>query len=98
MDNTFKYLKGCTVLNANNKETTNTKEDVVNHPGHYISTGGLETIDVIAAWTEGLDGIVAVDTANVIKYISRWSKKNGVEDLKKAQWYLNHLIDLCENA
>lgn len=71
-------------------------DDNVNHPSHYISKGGIETIDVIDAWTEGLDGIVAVDTANVIKYVSRWRKKNGIEDLKKARWYLNHLISEME--
>ena len=72
------------------------KYDNVNHPQHYISKNGIETIDVIDAWTEGLEGIVAVDTANVIKYISRWHKKNGIEDLEKAQWYLNHLINHCK--
>ena len=71
-------------------------DDNVNHPQHYISKGGIETINVIDAWTEGLEGIVAVDTANVIKYISRWNKKNGIEDLKKARWYLNHLISEME--
>ena len=34
---------------------------------------------------------------NVVKYISRWRKKNGIEDLKKAQWYLNYLIRSQEN-
>jgi len=67
--------------------------DNVNHPAHY-QANGIETIDVIEAWTKDLDGIVAVCTANVIKYISRWHKKNGVEDLKKAQWYLNKLIEV----
>lgn len=76
--------------------TVSLDEDVVNHPQHYISKGGIETIDVIDAWTEGLDGIVAVDTANVIKYISHWNKKNSIEDLKKARWYLNHLISEME--
>lgn len=70
-------------------------EDLVNHPDHYIQDG-IETIDVIKAWTKGLDGIIATDTGNVIKYISRWNKKNGVEDLRKAQWYLNHLIKEME--
>lgn len=67
--------------------------DNVNHPGHYISETGLETIDVIEAFTFDLKGLEAVCTANVIKYICRWKHKNGVEDLKKAQWYLNKLID-----
>jgi hypothetical protein len=30
---------------------------------------------------------------NIVKYITRWKKKNGIEDLKKAQEYLNRLID-----
>ena len=72
---------------------TDMKNDNVNHPQHYISANGLETIDVIEAWTDGLEGIEAVCTANVIKYISRWKKKNGVEDLEKARWYLDKLIN-----
>lgn len=76
------------------KETK--KKDMVNHPDHYIH-GGIETIDVIKAFTEDLTGIEAVDTANIIKYISRWKSKNGLEDLQKAQWYLNHLINLVES-
>ncbi len=71
--------------------------DPVNHPKHYVSNRGLETINVIEEFTEDLTGIYAVDTANVIKYMCRWSKKNGIEDLKKARWYLNHLIDNLEN-
>lgn len=70
--------------------------DMVNHPDHYISETGLETIDVIEAFTFDLKGIEATDTGNIIKYISRWKKKNGLQDLKKAQWYLNHLIDHVE--
>ena len=66
--------------------------DNVNHPNHYKSNSGLETIDVIRAFTEGLNGMEAVDTANVLKYICRWKKKNGLEDLEKAAWYLNDLI------
>lgn len=71
-------------------------KDMVNHPDHYKTDKGLETIDVIEAFTYGLDGIEAVDTSQVIKYICRWKKKNGLEDLKKAQWYLNHLINKVE--
>jgi tRNA (Thr-GGU) A37 N-methylase len=71
--------------------------DMVNHPDHYKTNSGLETIDVIEAFTDGLNGIEAVDTANIIKYICRWKKKNGLEDLKKAKWYLEHLISKKEN-
>ena len=73
-----------------------TKPDNVNHPDHYKTKNGLETIQVIEAFTDGLMGIEATDTGNVIKYICRWKKKNGLEDLKKAQWYLNHLINHVE--
>lgn len=65
----------------------------VSHPAHYMSETGLEVIDVIEAFTFDLKGIEAVDTANVIKYICRWSLKNGLQDLEKAQWYLTHLIE-----
>ena len=70
--------------------------DNVNHPAHY-NANGIEAIDVIEAFTADLNGIDAVDTANVIKYILRWPRKNGLEDLKKARWYLNHLIERKEN-
>lgn len=66
--------------------------DMVNHPQHYTSEAGMEVIDVIEAFTSDLNGIESFDTGNVIKYICRWKHKNGLEDLKKAQWYLNHLI------
>ena len=68
-------------------------DDMVNHPPHYCSEIGLETIDVIEAFTSDLQGIEAVCTANVIKYICRWKHKNGVQDLEKARWYLNRLIN-----
>ena len=70
--------------------------DNVNHPNHYKTKNGLETIQVIEAFTDGLMGVEATDTGNIIKYVCRWKKKNGLEDLKKAQWYLNHLINHVE--
>ena len=69
---------------------------MVSHPSHYQSETGLEVIDVIEAFTFELTGIEAVDTGNVLKYICRWKKKNGVQDLKKARWYLEHLIEHVE--
>ena len=68
--------------------------DNVNHPAHYQSRQGIEVIDVIGAFTEDLRGMEAVCTANALKYTCRWKHKNGVEDLKKAIWYLNKLIDI----
>lgn len=78
------------------EETKGNKPDMVNHPQHYISETGLEVIDVIEAFTFDLKGIEATDTGNIIKYICRWKQKNGLEDLKKAQWYINHLIKHVE--
>lgn len=74
------------------------KDKMVSHPKHYQSKNGLEVIDVIDAFTSELKGVEAFDTANVIKYICRWNSKNGKQDLEKAMWYLQHLIDhITEN-
>lgn len=78
------------------REMQVSEDPMVSHPAHYKSENGLETIDVIEAFTDGLKGIEAVDTANIIKYICRWKKKNGIQDLKKAEWYLIHLINHVE--
>lgn len=67
--------------------------DIVNHPPHYKAANGVETIDVI----EGFTDPISWNMGNVIKYICRWQNKNGLEDLKKAQFYLNRLIDIVEN-
>lgn len=68
-------------------------DQMVSHPSHYMSDSGLETIDVIEAFTKDLTGIEAYDTGNVIKYICRWKNKGGVQDLEKAMWYIQHLIE-----
>lgn len=70
------------------------KQDNVNSPSHY-KTGGIETIDYIKAKL-GVDGTINYCMGNVMKYTSRWQDKNGLEDLKKAQWYLNYAITLME--
>ena len=70
----------------------------VSHPTHYQSRCGLETIQVIEAFTEDLSGIEAVDTANILKYACRWKQKGGVQDLKKIMWYAQHLIDYLEKG
>ena len=69
------------------------KDVMVSHPAHYQSETGLEVIDVIEAFTFDLKGIEATDTGNVLKYMCRWKNKNGIQDLEKARWYLDHLID-----
>lgn len=65
--------------------------DNINHPKHYTShPSGVEVIQI----TEHLNFCLG----NVIKYILRHTHKNGLEDLKKAQWYLNREIKRLENA
>lgn len=64
----------------------------VNHPEHYRH-GDVETIDVIKAFTQNCTGPESFYIGNIIKYVSRFKKKNGVEDLRKAEWYLTHLIE-----
>lgn len=74
------------------------KEETVNHPSHYQSETGIEVIDVIEAFTFDLEGVSAFDTGNILKYMCRWRKKNGLQDLKKAEWYLQHLIAHIEKT
>ena len=71
-------------------------DKMVSHPAHYISANGLETIEVIEAFTAGLCGIEATCTANILKYACRWKEKNGIQDLKKIMWYTQYLIDHLE--
>jgi hypothetical protein len=71
-------------------------EEKVNHPLHYTQ-GSVECIDALEAATVNLTGIDAVCTANAIKYMWRWKQKGGLEDLKKAKWYIERLITRWEN-
>ena len=64
--------------------------DVVNSPSHY-NQAGIECIEAIAAATD--NGFEYYLQGNIIKYIWRYRYKNGIEDLKKAQWYINKLIE-----
>lgn len=69
------------------------QEDAVNHPEHY-NYGKTETIDYIMQVATLYPGHQAVLVGNVIKYISRAPLKGDKEkDLKKAQWYLNKLLE-----
>jgi hypothetical protein len=70
---------------------TNFHHSEVDHPSHY-NQGGIEAIDGIASACHGLHGIEAFCTGNAIKYLWRWKQKGGVQDLEKAQWYINRLI------
>jgi hypothetical protein len=65
--------------------------DPVNHPAHY-NAGSMEVIDAI----EGLE--LGFHAGNVVKYVARYKHKAGVQDLKKARWYLDRLIENEEKA
>ena len=66
------------------------KKDMVNSPPHY-NKSGIECINAIQAATG--DGYEYYLQGNILKYLWRYRYKNGVEDLKKAQWYLNELVE-----
>ena len=71
--------------------------DPVNHPAHY-TFGGIETIEYMKAKStpEEFKGHLRLTT---IKYLSRTGyKDDALQDLKKAQWYLNRLIKECDDA
>ena len=70
-----------------------TKPDNVNHPQHYELPNGLECFDVIVA-TQGVEAAKSFAISNAIKYLFRHKRKNGLEDIKKAVWYLNKYIEL----
>lgn len=61
----------------------------INHPQHY--TQGIECWDYIVS--HGMNYL----EGNIVKYVTRYKLKNGLEDLKKAQHYLNKLIEVVEN-
>ena len=71
--------------------------DMVSHPKHYTQ-GGIECIDALKAATVGKRGIEAVCVANVIKYLWRYEEKNGVEDVRKAKWYIERLLKELEES
>ena len=64
------------------------------NPNHY-KQGGLESIDAIKAFMseEAFKGFLK---GNCQKYLFRYEQKNGIEDLKKCQWYLERLIGTLE--
>ena len=69
--------------------------DMVNNPPHY-NAGKYEAIDVIQD-ALGDQGTILYCQGNALKYILRmWHKGKPVEDIKKAMWYLNKIIELSE--
>lgn len=77
-------------ISAINSVTTS---DNIKSPNHYVSDSGIEVFDVQEAFIHELSGMAASYWCNIVKYILRFQRKNGVEDLKKAKYYLEKLID-----
>lgn len=75
--------------------TAEDHKDNVNHPSHYNS-GQFEVIDIIDEFGKDYKGSAGFCFGNVVKYILRAKHKNGLEDLRKAKWYLDRLIDTWE--
>lgn len=69
--------------------------NMVDKPSHY-NQGKVECIDAIESAVINKSGVESVCVANVFKYLWRYESKNGLEDVKKAQWYINRLVELME--
>lgn len=78
------------LVRATNDEQT----DNVNHPNHYNSYS-REVIDTLQG-SMTPDEFKGYLKGNIMKYVTRYQFKNGVEDLKKAQWYLNKLTEVAD--
>lgn len=66
--------------------------DIINHPAHY-ETGKYECIDVMRE-ALGDEAVKGFCKCNAFKYIYRSNRKNGIEDIKKAKWYIDKLIEM----
>ena len=73
---------------------TKTNSDNVNHPKHYES-GKFECIDVMVE-TQGKEAVKSYCLCAAFKYLYRHNRKNGLEDIKKARWYLDKYVELEE--
>lgn len=71
------------------------EKDAVNNPSHY-TTGGIECIDAMQAMLSR-EEFIGYLRGNIFKYQWRYQHKNGIEDLKKAQWYQDKLIEVESN-
>lgn len=95
-DEVAKWFDGATnamkAFSSNGVSMKNENNDKVNNPAHYTA-GGIETLDYIKAKVSDYPSYAV---GNILKYVSRYKHKNGIEDLKKAQFYLNDLIKEME--
>jgi hypothetical protein len=69
--------------------------DMVNSPAHY-GQGSIEAIEYIEDFLTK-EEFIGYLRGNIAKYLHRWRYKNGLEDLKKSEWYLKRLIGVVSN-
>ena len=67
------------------------------NPDHYKSSTSLECIEAMEV-IFGSEALVNFCLCNAWKYIWRWKNKNGSEDLKKAEWYVNKALNLLSTV
>ena len=82
------------ILENETQEIVETSEvDNVKSPKHYmLESLGIEVKDIIFEVTKDMKGKEAVCVGNILKYVMRAKKKNGIEDYKKAYEYLGYLL------
>ena len=68
------------------------EKDNVNHPSHYTQ-GKIECIDAMVS-AYGTEAVIWFCMCNAFKYLWRFNKKNGREDILKCQWYQNKMVEL----
>lgn len=76
--------------------TCNKQADMVNHPPHYTS-GSIECIDAMRS-AFGDSQVAVYCKINAFKYLWRADQKNGFEDLKKAQWYIDKCLEIIREV
>ena len=75
---------------------TTAKHDVVNHPSHY-ETGKFECFDVMRE-AFGDEAVKNFCICNAFKYLYRHQRKNGIEDIRKAKWYIDHFLEIVDEG
>ena len=93
---TFEVISSDDVKECYNLVFGKEKHDNVEHPSHY-ETGKYECIEVMIE-VMGVDAVKDFCVCNAFKYLYRHKRKNGLEDLQKAKWYINKYIELSKES
>ena len=89
------YVAKCLDEALFNFSENDSNADTVNHPHHY-NTASVECIDLMQE-LYGTEAVKSFCKCNALKYLYRADSKNGLEDIKKATWYLNKIVEVSEN-